>query len=88
LLYAAGFIAMPIGRYFWNQWQNQQVRQRNQERRERVLLLAAANEEIQAKLGYARQFAQQHIIGEKDIIYTTAEDAIDQDFKRLDAADN
>jgi hypothetical protein len=40
---------------------------------------------IQSKLDYAKQFAKQHQITERDIIYTTEEDALEQDFKRLES---
>jgi hypothetical protein len=42
------------------------------------------NGEIQAKLDYAQQFAKQYRITDRDIIYTTEEDALAQEFKRLE----
>jgi hypothetical protein len=83
LLYAVGFIAIPIGRYLWIQWQNQQIDRRNQERSHRVLS-PTPNPEITAKLEFARQFAKQQIVGTEDIIYTTETNAIEQSLDLLD----
>jgi hypothetical protein len=82
-LYGIGLVIIPSCRYFWVKQQDRQVRKRNQLRRQQVHLLASSKE-IQAKLDYAQQYAKQHQITERDIIYTTEEDILPQEFKRLE----
>jgi hypothetical protein len=82
-LYGAGLIIIPSCRYFWVKAQDRQVRQRNHFRHQQANLLQQ-NGEVQAKLDYAQQFAKQYRITDRDIIYTTEEDALAQEFKRLE----
>jgi hypothetical protein len=81
--YGVGLVVIPSCRYFWVKHQDRQVRKRNHLRRQQVNLLQQ-QDIIQAKLDYARQFAKQHQITDRDIIYTTEEDALSQEFKRLE----
>lgn len=83
-LYGSGLIVIPACRYFWVKYQDRQVRKRNQLRRQQVALLQANSEVIHEKLDYAKQFAKQHKITDRDIIYTTEEDALSQELKRLE----
>ncbi len=82
-LYGAGLIVIPACRYFWVKYQASQVRTRNKLRSQNVKLLQQG-EFIQAKLDYAKQFAKQYRIGDRDIIYTTEEGVLSQEFKRLE----
>jgi hypothetical protein len=82
-LYGAGLVIIPSCRYFWVKAQDRQVRQRNHFRHQQANLLQQ-NGEVQAKLDYAQQFAKQYRITDRDIIYTTEEDALAQEFKRLE----
>ncbi|WP_309731062.1 hypothetical protein [Chamaesiphon sp. OTE_75_metabat_556] len=82
-LYGAGLVIIPSCRYFWVKAQDRQVRQRNHFRHQQANLLQQ-NGEVQAKLDYAQQFAKQYRITDRDIIYTTEEDALSQEFKRLE----
>jgi hypothetical protein len=82
-LYGAGLVIIPSCRYFWVKAQDRQVRQRNHFRHQQANLLRQ-NSEVQAKLDYAQQFAKQYRITDRDIIYTTEEDALAQEFKRLE----
>jgi hypothetical protein len=82
-LYGAGLVIIPSCRYFWIGAQDRQVRQRNHFRHQQAKLLQQ-NGEVQAKLDYAQQFAKQYRITDRDIIYTTEEDALAQEFKRLE----
>ncbi len=82
-LYGSGLVVIPICRYFWVKQQDRQVRKRNYLRHEQVNLLQQGAE-VPAKLDYARQFAKQHKITDRDIIYTTEEDLLPQEFKRLE----
>jgi hypothetical protein len=82
-LYGIGLVVIPACRYFWVKYQDRQVRKRNQLRRQQVNLLQQG-EVIKEKLDYAKQFAKQYKITDRDIIYTTEEDALAQEFKRLE----
>ncbi len=85
-IYGIGLGVIPVCRYLWVDRQNRQVQQRNHYRQQQVKLLQQ-DESIQAKLDYAQQFAKQHQITDRDIIYTTTEDTLDQEFKRLESAE-
>jgi hypothetical protein len=82
-LYGVGLVIIPSCRYFWVKYQDRQVRKRNYFRRQEVKLLQQ-EDLIQSKLDYARQFAKQYKITDRDIIYTTEEDVLSQEFKRLE----
>ncbi len=83
-VYGIGLVTIPACRYFWVKYQNGQVQNRNFYRQQQVRLLQQSDL-IQEKLDYAKQFAKQHRITDRDIIYTTEEDALEQDFKRLES---
>jgi hypothetical protein len=83
-IYGVGLVAIPSVRYFWVKDRDRQVRRRNLARHQHVKLLQQTDL-IQPKLDYAKQFAKQHQITDRDIIYTTEEDALAQDFKRLES---
>ena len=82
-LYGIGLIVIPACRYVWVKYQASQVRLRNLRRSQEVKLLQQGDL-IQEKLDYARQFAKQYKISDRDIIYTTEEDMLPQKFKRLE----
>ncbi len=82
-LYGVGLIIIPSCRYFWVKYQDRQVRKRNHSRHQQVNLLQQ-DELIQEKLDYAKKFAKQYKITDRDIIYTTEEDTLSQEFKRLE----
>jgi hypothetical protein len=82
-LYGVGLIVIPACRYVWVKYQASQVRARNRLRSQEVKILQQG-EFIQEKLDYARQFAKQYKISDRDIIYTTEEDVLPQEFKRLE----
>jgi hypothetical protein len=82
-LYAIGLVTIPSFRYFWVRYQDAQVKKRNRYRHQQVSLLQQ-EESIPAKLEFANQFAKQHKITSRDIAYTTEEDVLEQEFKRLE----
>jgi hypothetical protein len=86
-VYGIGLAVIPPCRYVWVKHQDLQVQQRNRYRQQQVKLLQQ-DESIQAKLDYAKQFAKQNKITDRDIIYTTEEDALEQDLKRLESAED
>ena len=97
--YAMAFLGVPLIRYFVVQMRNGKIESRNSERKGRTELLQDKTETIQHKLEYASQFANQAIIQQSDIAYTTEKDVLEQEIeqadkidqewqKRLDALDN
>jgi hypothetical protein len=82
-VYGIGLIVIPSCRYFWVKHQDRQVQKRNHLRRQELKLLKQGDL-IQAKLDYARQFAKQYKITDRDIVYTTEEDVLSQELKRLE----
>ena len=97
--YAIAFLGIPLVRYFTIQWKNSNIEERNSKRLERSQVLQQKDETIKHKLNYASQFANQAIIQQSDIAYTTEKDILEQEIeqadkidedwqKRLDASDN
>jgi hypothetical protein len=82
-LYGMGLIIIPSCRYFWVKYQASQVKQRNHLRSQSVKLLQQGDL-VKPKLDYARQFAKRYQITDRDIIYTTEEDILPQEFKELE----
>ncbi|HLO84258.1 MAG TPA: hypothetical protein VK203_04475 [Nostocaceae cyanobacterium] len=85
LAYGAGFLGIPLIRYFWLQWRNSKIEQRNHQRQSRAKLLANPPTDLQNKISFARQFAGETIIGQKDVIYSTEKDLLEQtDYEEVD----
>jgi hypothetical protein len=82
LAYGAGFLAIPLVRYFWIQWRNQKIAARNRDRLSRSRLLADPNTGLQRKINYAQQFATEKVISKDDVIYSSETDLIDQEVER------
>ncbi|MCG9891265.1 MAG: hypothetical protein MH252_09330 [Thermosynechococcaceae cyanobacterium MS004] len=87
LVYGLGFLAIPLGRHFWNQWQNQRIGDRNQRRERLAQQFAQSKAQLQAKLGFARQFAKATRVDDLDLVYTTETDLLDQEAKNQAAID-
>lgn len=85
--YGGAFLAIPLVRYFWVQWQNSRITARNQKREQRSLALANPDPMVQHKLAYAQQFAARTIVGSDDLAYTTERDLTDQEFENRDKLD-
>lgn len=88
LAYGTAFLAVPTLRYFWLKRRNTKVEKRNEQRQERAIALNNADETVQQKLNYARQFATQTIVGADDLAYTTERELTDQEYdnrEKLDA---
>ena len=77
LVYGIGFLVIPLGRHFWNQWQNQRIAVRNQ-RRERLAqrLLELPSKPLLEKLNFARQFARSAQVDDQQLVYTTEKDLL------------
>ncbi|MEL7409755.1 MAG: hypothetical protein AAFN00_22920, partial [Cyanobacteria bacterium J06558_2] len=85
--YGASYLIIPLVRYFWIQGRNPKINQRNQARSERAIALRQPDATLRQKLTFATQFAQQKVIGEKDLAYTTEDDLLEQDLKNSDRID-
>jgi len=85
--YGIGFLAIPLIRYFWIQWKNSKIEQRNEKRQQQAVALNQAADSLQQKISYAQQFADQNVIKEEDLIYTSETDLLDQDLKAKEQID-
>ncbi len=80
--YGAAFLLIPFCRYFWVQWCNRRITARNEDRQERAMLVNQADEQLQAKLNYAQEFAATTVIRQDDLIYTTERELVEQEIER------
>jgi hypothetical protein len=85
--YGIAFLAIPLIRYFWIQGRNQKISDRNNQRESRVNLLQQASNTLKQKLLFAKQFARQKIISDRDLAYTTESDLLDQNIQNADKID-
>ena len=79
LSYGTAFLGVPLVRYFWIQWRNSKISDRNHQRQARARQLASADAGLQQKIAYARQFARATVIGNEDLAYTTETDLLEQE---------
>ena len=79
IAYGVGFLAIPLLRYFWIQWRNQKISDRNTQRQARARLIASADEKLQQKIDYAHQFATNTVIDKDNLVYSTETDLIEQE---------
>jgi hypothetical protein len=87
LAYGIGFLAIPLIRYFWIKRRNDQVSTRNLQRQERARLLAGADDSLQKKIAFAREFATEKVIGKEDSVYSTEADLLEQEFQNKQIGD-
>jgi hypothetical protein len=87
LLYGIGFLVVPVIRYFWIQGRNRKLENRNQNRQNRAVALNQASETVLQKIDYARQFAKQTIVDQRNLAYTTEQDLIEQELEQADQID-
>ena len=85
--YGVAFLAIPLIRYFWIQGRNPKIVARNESRQQRAIALNQADASLRQKIAYASQFAQQKVIGDNDITYSTETDLLDQNLKNQDKLD-
>ncbi|MEM7757894.1 MAG: hypothetical protein AAF298_07195 [Cyanobacteria bacterium P01_A01_bin.40] len=85
--YGVSYLLIPLVRYFWIQGRNPKIVKRNEARQQRAIALSQPDQTLRQKLTYANQFAQQKIIGEDDITYTTEDDLLDQNIKNAEQID-
>ena len=85
--YGILYLLVPLVRYFWIQGRNPKIIARNQAREQRAIALSQPSQPLRQKLAYASQFAQQKVIGDRDITYTTEDDLLDQNIRNQDRID-
>jgi len=86
LTYGISYLTIPLIRYFWLQKRNNQVNKRNYKREERANLLTS-NQELELKINYAQEFANQTIITQENLAYSTEKDLLDQELEQRDKID-
>lgn len=83
LAYAIGFLGIPLLRYFWIQWRNDKLANRNRQRLQRARLLKNADDSLQKKIAFASQFAGETLIGKEDVVYSSDRDLLEQEFEQV-----
>jgi hypothetical protein len=87
LSYGVLYLVIPLVRYFWIQGRNPKLVKGNQAREQRAIALHQPDQFLVGKLAYASQFAQQKVISDRDLAYTTEDDLLDQNLKNTDKID-
>ncbi len=87
LAYGVGFLAIPLVRYFWIQWRNGKITERNRARIYRANQLARADDPLQQKIAFAQQFADEKVIGQEDLVYSSDKDLLEQEVERSEQID-
>jgi hypothetical protein len=87
LTYGTGFLGIPCFRYLLLLDRNQKIGERNYQRQQLVTQLQTQSPELERKLAFARQFAQQNILDTQDLAYTTETDLLQQEIEQKDKHD-
>ncbi|BCL38043.1 hypothetical protein [Nostoc sp. MS1] len=82
LAYGIGFLGVPLIRHLWIKWRNRKIAARNRDRLNRARILASPDAALHQKILYASQFAQEKVISNEDLIYSTENDLLDQEVER------
>ncbi len=85
--YGIAFFTIPLIRYFWIQWKNSQIEERNQKRKKDAIALRRGDATLQNKLTYAQQFAGRNVIAPDNLTYTSETDLLDQEIDKKDQID-
>ena len=80
LAYGIGFLAIPLGRYFWIQRQNQMIQARNDRRMDAAIAVQSPNPELKQKLSSAQAYRKEVILSQEKLEYTTEKDLLEQAF--------
>ncbi|MEM9138061.1 MAG: hypothetical protein AAGB01_12055 [Cyanobacteria bacterium P01_F01_bin.42] len=80
LAYGVGFLAIPLGRYFWIQSQNKKIQVRNGQRQQRAIAVQSPSASLKQKLQAAEQLQSEVVLSEESIAYTTEKDLLEQAF--------
>ena len=85
MFYGIAFLSIPLVRYFWVQWRNSKIEQRNDERAQRATVLNRLGSAFKQKLAFAQQFASQKVLKEGDAVYSTETDLFEQEENQVEA---
>lgn len=85
--YGVAFLALPLGRYFWVQWQNAKIEARNAEREQRAEALDQLTADQREKLAFAETLTGQTVLGTDNLAYTTETDLTEQEAAQKDKID-
>jgi hypothetical protein len=83
LAYGAGFLGIPLLRYFWIKWRNGKIADRNRDRSQRARVLVNADNFLQKKIAFAGQFANEKVITKEDSVYSSDTDLLEQEFGQI-----
>lgn len=86
LTYAISYLTIPLIRYFWLQNRNNKVNERNYYREEKANLLQSS-QELKLKINFAQNFANQTIISQDNLAYSTEKDLLDQQLEQKNKID-
>lgn len=86
LTYGITYLTIPLIRYFWLQNRNSKVNERNYYREEKANLLQSSKE-LELKINYAQNFANQTIISQDNLAYSTEKDLLDQQLEQKNNLD-
>lgn len=86
--YGILYLLIPLVRYFWIQGRNPKLIKSNQSREQRAIALRQPDQSLRQKISYASQFAQQKVIGDQDLAYSTEDDLLDQNIRNVDKIDS
>jgi hypothetical protein len=82
--YAVLFLSTPAVRYFVLKYLNGGISDRNQKRSVNAQKLQSPSATLREKLDFARTFAtKQEVIDQNNLAYTTEEDLVDQEYKKM-----
>jgi hypothetical protein len=85
--YGVLYLVIPLVRYFWIQMRNPKLVKNNRAREQRAIALHQPNQSLRQKFAYASQFAQQKVISDRDLAYSTEDDLLDQNLRNTDKID-
>jgi hypothetical protein len=78
VVYGTLFVTIPMVRTLFNKVRNSRIDKRNQTRYDHAQLVAKPADKLIDKLAEAQEFRGSRKITEKDVVYTTEKDALDQ----------
>lgn len=85
--YGVAFLVIPLLRYFWVRWRNVGVQNRNTGRQARAEAFNLNLAQLTSKLNFARQFAAQTVVDQKNLAYSTESDLVEQELAQKDKID-
>lgn len=85
--YGIAFLGIPAIRYLWVNYKNRQINRRNTLRQRSAIALNQADSDVQDKIAFAQQFANQTVLNRDNLAYTTEKDLTEQEFEQREKLD-